>query len=155
MYMNCNISSERARLSPKSGARRGRAGPRRHVPLATAEIDRQTPTRTPTYIRYWALRLQQYVSYSSGSDYKQTTARAHWRRPRRYARTQALWKRREQATSCATYQCIPSLYYGTFLESKFLCRDAPSAPYRRTKGRFHTENKGKRRCTDNNTFFVW
>lgn len=37
--------------------------------------------------------------YLCGSDYKQTTARAHWRRPRRYARTQALWKRRERTAS--------------------------------------------------------
>lgn len=33
-----------------TAGRRDRAGAARHMPLATDEIDRQTPTRTPTHI---------------------------------------------------------------------------------------------------------
>lgn len=120
------------------------AGLPRHVPLATAEIDRQTPPRPPTYIPLYVVSLWRKVHIGAANTINKLphghTAVVHVDT----RRTPTLAWKTTQASGEArpTTNVYHIMYYGTFLESKFLYHGAPSAACRGTKGRFHTENKG-------------
>lgn len=136
-----SVSDER----PAFTEARQSAGLPRHVPLATAEIDRQTPPRPPTYIPLYAVWLWRKVHIGAANTINKLphghTAVLHVDT----RRTPALaWKttRASGEARPTTTNVYHIMYYGTFLESKFLYHGAPSAACRGTKGRFHTENKG-------------